>query len=424
MIASGANGRGPRGGFAGEPGSNSFDGSRPPRVWEIGRLAPAALLLWFLVDVTLRFLPLDWLDLHPFQVARRSPGLHSPFIPSLEIRSERPVGELAIAGNLPPTEERAPIRFTTDALGFRATPGMEPGKKPRVLVMEGDSFTFGAALSDNETLAASLSLRLRVPVYNAGRFFTDPEGLPELDRLLERLGVDRLTVVYVALERLDRSGDPGREKVGAIQRLGSRLVGKERYLAVRERIDFAGRWWESWSETAPVRILCNRLHRRLCSDFLLPNEYRRRVLVRHGPRGEPFLFLPVEMRRFTYPPNEQTTRRTAEHLEHLQRRLKERGLDLWVVALPDKLSVYGPLLHGDPPLEGPRPHYLDRLEEELRRRRVPVVNGLDVHRPLVRRDLETGRLAYFREDAHWTPLGVERIAGAVAEAMQNAGWRP
>jgi hypothetical protein len=64
------------------------------------------------------------------------------------------------------------------------------------------------------------------------------------------------------------------------------------------------------------------------------------------------------------------------------------------------------------------PAYLDRLEAELRRRGIDVLNGLPVLRPFAAQDLSRAQLSYYREDHHWTPLGVQRIAAALIPALR------
>jgi hypothetical protein len=112
----------------------------------LGRTIPGVLAVWFLIDMGSRFLPLTWLNLYPFQIASQLPGRYSPFTPNFGLLTRDYPGELALAGNLPRTERRSPLMFRTDALGFRVTPGADTAKPLSVLLMEGDSYTFGAAL--------------------------------------------------------------------------------------------------------------------------------------------------------------------------------------------------------------------------------------------------------------------------------------
>src|SRR5690606_35921777 len=93
----------------------------PPSTWTLGRLIPMVLVIWICLDFFPRFLPLNWLDIYPFQLAARKPGRYAPFIPNLQIHARNYVGEMALMGNLPPTEVRDSVWFTTDENGFRKT---------------------------------------------------------------------------------------------------------------------------------------------------------------------------------------------------------------------------------------------------------------------------------------------------------------
>jgi hypothetical protein len=87
------------------------------------------------------------------------------------------------------------------------------------------------------------------------------------------------------------------------------------------------------------------------------------------------------------------------------------------VLVPEKMSVYGPALG----LQLPEDPYLNRLERELQRRGLRVANMLPPLRADAPQDIASGKLSYFREDQHWNPQGVSRIAAKVAGAIRQAG---
>jgi hypothetical protein len=367
------------------------------------------------LDVGLRLLPIDWLGINPVQVATRKPGRYSPFIPNLELSHAGLPGELALMANLPPSEVRSPIRFTTDGLGFRATPG-PTGKPVEILVFEGDSFTFGAALSDDETLPAALARELGVRVYNGGRFFTDPERLVELDWLLDRLGNRPRTMLYVLMETVDLSAAADYDR-GRVDQAGRRLLGASTYFQVKDDLRYANRFLKLWTQISPLGIVSQRTFKRLANDSIRPNSYKEHVEERRFPDGRRFLLEQRYLDRHLNPPDERTTRNTADYLASFRDQVRARGLDFWVLLVPEALSVYEPwLLRADEKAAG-RPAYLDQLERQLLVRGLNVINGLAVLRPLAAEDVAAGNLSYFREDLHWTPLGVNRIAGAAASAL-------
>src|SRR5919107_957545 len=158
----------------------------PPR-WRLSRLAVAVLAGWLILDLGLRFLPVEHLGVSPITAAQRFTGRHSPFRAgvSIVVPAGSP-GENAVRGNLPPTERRPPLRFSTDHLGYRRNPEMPRGAPPDVLFIGGDSFIYGANLSDEETLPAAFTRASGLLAYNAARSHLTPMMLYDLDWLLAR----------------------------------------------------------------------------------------------------------------------------------------------------------------------------------------------------------------------------------------------
>jgi hypothetical protein len=401
------------------PSARSFPDELPSH-YSIGRIAPLVLVVWALLDVGLRLLPLNWLHINPVQVATRIPGRYSPFIPNLRLNHNHPVGELALMGNLPPSETRPPIRFTTDRLGFRATPG-PASAGTEILLFEGDSFTFGASLSDEETLAAELARQLNTAVYNGGRFFTDPERLIELDWLLDRLPRKPQTMVYVLMETVDLNPTRNYDQ-GAIDRIGPTVVGASAYSSAKDDLRYANRFFRLWWQISPLKITAQRAFKWLADDAKLPNSYRRSLEERSLPDGRRFLIERRYIDRHLNPPDQRTTVTTARYLAGFAEQVRQRGMDFWVLLVPEALSLYGPwLLTAEESRGANRPAYLDRLGHVLASQGLQVINGLAVLRPWAAEDIATGDLAYYREDHHWTPLGVSRIAAAIAGALKNGG---
>lgn len=403
-----------------------------PSKWSLGRLVPLTMVLWCLLDLGLRFGPIDWLKIKPEQMARRLPGRFAPFTPNFSRSTDHYAGALAVLGNLPPTQTRPALTFSTDGFGFRATPGLSADEAPQVLVMGGDSYVWGGGLSDEQTFPALLARQLEVGVYNAGRFSMDPDGLKELDWLLERLRSERLTVIYVYKETFDLKLDKVVDQEGWIDRAGAKVIGTQRYTPLKNSLSsfqeflleekrIYGEWWA----VSPLQIAINRWYRRLCNDNILPNEYRERVAVRYLPDGRRFLLQPRAIERYQQPPAERVIRQTAEYLKWLGAGLRARNSDLKVVLLPSAVSVYGPYLRGEPALPDiGADHYLNRLERELVRRQVRVINAFTLLRAAAAQDVATGQLSFYLDDHHWNLQGVERVTDAVVQSLREDGWQP
>ena len=375
----------------------------------------AVLAAWAGLDVAGRCFPVDWLHILPEHVAARRPGRFHPFIPNLSLVQDPWIGETALAGNIAPTETRPPVRFGTDSLGFRRTPGVPPGRKIDLLLFGGRSFAYGGGLSDDETFPAALTRASGLRTYNAGHFYWDPETLETLDATLAALGHPRPAVLLIhwedfdpRLQHIDGAGWP-------TDGPGEAILGRVRYQEWRDELQYARRRLTAWWNISPLEVLSIRLFKWLSDGRILPNPYAANVAARSLPGGRRLLLLREEIDRAIQPPGDATVRRHADYYAYFRQRLQQRGLAAWVILVPNRYSLYGPLTDG--PAAVPGPAYLDRLEAALASRGVNVVNGLRVLGPHAAADLATGRMSFYREDHHWSPLGVERIAAATAGAL-------
>lgn len=380
-----------------------------------GRLMAATVALWLIADLLLRLLPMGWLHLEPDRFARRLPGRFASFIPDLQLRHQHWLGQTALGGNIQPEESRPPIWFSTDRLGYRRTPGVEPNREVEALVFGGESFAYGGGLSDDETLSAVLTREAGLKTYNAGRFYLEPQSVDVLDWLLGEMGRPRPAVILLCWEnsilRPSQVDAPRWESpIGA---------GQQAYHSLRGDLDYWKRRASAWWRISPLEIAATRLLKRISDDRILPNPYLRTVTVRRSAEYGRMLFLNREVRIVTQPPDEADLRRHVEYYRRFQQRLRERGLEMFVVLLPNKFSLYGPLFDGERARH--RPPYLDELESRLAARGIAVLNGLTVLRPFVREDLRSGLASYYREEHHWTPLGVSRIATALGDLMRRPG---
>lgn len=396
-----------------ETGSVDSTGSgKSPSGTRLTRWFVSCLGLWLVLDVGGRFVPVEWLGILPEHVATRNPPLHAPFKPNLSLTEDPWIGETATTGNLAPTETRAPVRFSTDALGFRLTPGVASSDRVDVLLTMGASFAYGGGLSDNETLPSVLTANIGLKTYNGGRFFWDVATIDELDWLLARLGNPHPTVVALFWEQAEvwpaqLDGIPWRT-----DKIGRRLLGETRYRTLRQDLQDGRREVGAFWNISPLEVLSIRFFKQLSNDRFLPNPYKGAVVERRLPNGSRLLILNDEYQRAIHPPGAQTVARHTEYLAHYRDLLAQRGCDLYVVLLPNKYTLYGALIDGVPASP-----YLGQIEHGLSARGVRVLNGLRVLQPDAAADLAAGTLAYYREDHHWSPLGVRRIAKAIAARL-------
>ena len=360
------------------------------RHWRLSRLAVAVLAGWLIVDVGLRFLPVERLGVSAIMAAQRFTGRHSPFRANLSIvvPAGSP-GENAVRANLPPTELRPPLRFSTDNLGYRRNPEMPRGAIPDVLFIGGDSFIYGANLSDEETLPAAFTRASGLLAYNGGRSHLTPMMLSDLDWLLARLPGVPTKAVLVHLEQ------------------------DLRYV----------RWIvRGWWDASPLSNATRRLFRSLSNDKLLTNVYEQQVVAYELPDGHSMLFRDSETYPARIPQTPQQILATSEYIEAWTRELSARGIQAHVLLLPTRFTLYGPWLVQE---EEERAEVLRavqdfyRLDAELNQRGIRTINGLDIFRRTAVEDLGSRELPFYREDNHWSPEGVNRIARVLADSLRR-----
>lgn len=384
----------------------------PARRWGIGSVAPLILVAWLLADIGLRFLPPDWLKLRPVLVAIRFPRPYAPFEPNLRLYTDAFVGEAALEGNLPTQERRPPIRFSTDSIGFRLNPYAPAGAAPEVLVWRGASFTYGAALSDEETFPAQLTQLTGLKAYNGGRFFFDRDGLPELDWLLARLPSKPSTVVCLYNEHT---------RLGELRQRDTRTIFGVTVPDPRQSMNwrYADRILEAWQRLSPFEVLSTRAFKTVSNGTFLPNPYARNLHPMHLPDGSAMLMRNYEVEAATRVRDRSYVVRMADEMAWVRDQLHARGMDTLFVLIPTRQTVYSPWLKESAGQEAPAYQYQLDLERELNSRSVAVVNGLTILREGIEADLAQRKLVFYRDDNHWNPEGVRRSAAAVATALSS-----
>jgi hypothetical protein len=150
----------------------------------------------------------------------------------------------------------------------------------------------------------------------------------------------------------------------------------------------------------------------LSDDVILPNAYKDAALKMELPDGKPILMLKEEVNRVVKQPDDAMVERNVAYFVHFQQHLAERGNAMYVMVMPNKYTLYGPLLHA-PGAALPVP-YVDRVEASMNAKGIKTLNVLHLLQPYAAADITTDRMSYYREDHHWTPLGVRRIVDAFA----------
>jgi hypothetical protein len=318
---------------------------------------------------------------------RRSETAGEAFEPNLRLEVPATYGDLARMANIQDSEERRSLRISTDALGFRNV----EASGPVAGILFGDSFSI-AGDDDRETLSAQLGQRIGCTLYNAAspdEEFRRPD-LSLVRSLAKRVGVANGFVLIEQVERRALVARTPRER---------RVRGKFRRL-----------WSQFWQEVrrltrdSPVKRFAENTMKAIRDDRILPNNYLQNVVEAKLRNGARMLFLPSELRTY-----EITRLPPLDYWINLNRDLDRLRLKLLVVLVPNKHTVYRPLLEGRQPSPAGDQDLLAQLESALRAAGVLVINLT----PVLRRHAEAGlprhQYVYWRNDTHWNAEGV-RIA--------------
>lgn len=368
--------------------------------WRLGFALPLLIILTFFTDVTLRFVPADRLASGGWSAARRFRQADGSLQPNKRYVNERTYGELAFLGNLPALRQYRRQAFTTDAFGYRNAPGLAQ-ERPIDAILVGSSMSTGLGNSDEHTLSAQLSALAGRPVYNAS-LITELHSLARIRQVAQRLEMRRGLVIFEYMERFDlpEAQDTGRPHI----------CFRVLRLAGGTGLDGVCSWLRGTIDVSPLRLLAERAYKTLQRDVVFPNVHASNVVQRRLRNAETMAFFPQDLEKFYQSRAEE---RAVEYLAWLAAELQIDNLDLLVVLVPHKYTVYHPLLQEPDP---PRPEaipYLYRVETGLLAAGVPAVNVSD---PLIKQaasDLERGEYVYWRDDGHWNPRGIALVASEI-----------
>src|SRR5277367_4328950 len=186
--------------------------TNPARTWGIGHVLPRLMVFFFVLDLVLRFIPLDPLTFRAWEaMLRRYPNAAGPFIPNKHYHRDNSYGGVAGIGNLPALRHYHSVDFTTDAFGFHNPPA--PARTNPAAIVVGDSFAVGSELPEDESLSAQLTQRFGGYFYNAGA--PQPLHLRSLVAVVRRLGIHHGLVVFEFLESRALQDPPAATPDGA-----------------------------------------------------------------------------------------------------------------------------------------------------------------------------------------------------------------
>jgi len=362
----------------------------PRRPLRAGILLPGLVALLALADAGTRLVPLRSLAFRPWEAVLAPRGLGAPFFPGRRVEGYT-VGDLANLGGVPfPADRRLEV-FTSDSRGFRNS-GNVAGDGPMGAVVFGDSFIAGGGLSDDDTFPARLREASGIRVFNAG-------GMPvwSRERLEEVLRIAGLeaggAVVYALTEPTLLPFAPDARRSGP-------SPGSSPVPDTGEDL-----------RVSRVGILARRFGSVLAGLARLSPGGG--VVRRPLANGDEMLFLGARVAA-----SEPVAEGAARSWADLRGTLETRGIGLVVLLIPAKDYVYGDLLSEPlpprPPSAGPA------IAEALAAQGVGVLDLAPVLKSAAREGLAARRYVFWRDDTHWSPLGVRISAAELARALPAA----
>ena len=372
-----------------------------PRGRHLGRVIPGLLAAVLLVDLALRVVfafrveSIDPLTFRPSDALLPYRPVGATYEPNRHYYNARSYGDVAGIGNLREPRAYRPVRFSTDALGYRnAAHALD---REIGAILAGDSFAAGVGANDDKTLSSRLSALGPCVVYNAASEARDV--VP--DRILaaaRRLTVRNRLVIRVYAE--DAEVPQPRETM--LRKFAAQMPEESRRVTGRLR---------GILTVSPLQILSERALRSLEDDRILPNSYAGNAVEAVVSNGDSMAFWTREVQNFYH-------RRPVAlaYWRWLRDELRTARFDLRVVLVPSKYTVYRPFLVDQAPNgRGAGGRYLDRLERALRAAGIPVLNLTPLLSAEAARQLQHERYLYWPDDVHWNARGIALAAAAIQE---------
>jgi len=301
-----------------------------------------------------------------------------------------------------------------DEFGWPNPPPVGNRRFPIVVV--GDSY-MATGISISNTFSGSLSALSGLPVYNYSEAGRGPTFCMRAFVNDLRFKESPPKVVVWGLVEREIGGDMFMGFIGWLQ--AGRLESEQS----------SSRWVLHPEALLPLQLKTSlpassalaQLSRRLWTvlRYALAGEVSEEMVAEATApvAGQRMLFYVPAAKAMRWTRAERKPELMAEGIRYVAGLLKERGVALVVVLIPDKEQTYRELLpaslRDEPP--GLAPSCLNDLEAELAGSDVRVVNLLPIYRDLAAKD----RLLYWPDDTHWNPEGIDVAAAATWEAVRD-----
>jgi hypothetical protein len=360
------------------------------------------MLLFFLSDLVMRFFPLAPLTFRAWEaMLRHYPNAVGPFTPNKHYHRDNSYGGVAGIGNLPAFRHYHSVDFTTDIYGFHNPPALAEANPMGMVI--GDSFAVGSELPEDQSLSARLTQRFGGYFYNAGG--PQPLRLGSLEAVATRIGLRHGLVIFEFLESRALQDPPAATPDGgrgAAQGLLFRRLGQEWMDRLRTPLNQL--------HSSPLEALSAKLEKKIQDDTLLPNSFAAFVIQEKLRNGEPIVFLPAEFKSPSDP--QKAANRWAAYFAWFAAELHKDGLDLVVLLVPNRTTIYAPLLAEPRGVSASRAT-LDAFRNALGNVHVCTVPLEPRYTQEATMLLEDKKYLYFLDDTHWNGIGTSVAAGEI-----------
>jgi hypothetical protein len=374
--------------------------------FSFGKLVSALLVTLFAVDVCMRFLPAEYYTFRAWEAMSLYHGRPGVFAPNRSYFNPHSSGDLAHIGNYPGLRQFRPERFTTDGCGNRNRPDIFDGR-PADIMLLGSSFTVGSGVDDSYTLSAQLERLAGLKAYNAGGADVDQSGWIRV--LAKKLRMNQTGQGTVILEYLERFSVPETVIPDAYD-----------WLAEADTLCKPGPLWRTrggWmtmltnhAAVSPLEIYSHNLLQMLQNDVVLPNPYKEAVVRETLSDGTPILFYPGEV---TSAYATRDVEGPIRYWKQLSDELAKADLRLVLLLVPNKYTIYYPMLRAPARGQPQGSRYLNSLEGLLRQEGIPVINLTDEYMREAASEYQQGRYIYWLDDTHWNAEGIRIAASAI-----------
>ena len=404
----------------------------PNRWWQIGTLLPAMMLLLFLGDIVMRFMPVNLWAFRAWEaVWRDSDGGLGPFTPNYVVVVHHTYGDLAALGNLASPRDYHEEDFRVDRFGYRNS---FPADQPQPFgLLVGDSFTVVPMVPQNLTLTEQLTSLGNVRFYNAGgRNLQTPGSVHEI---ATRLDMTSGVVIYELLERSARVAPPpiavlidspselnssGTDASTQVQDGPSWFDAHPLANTISRKIRrFREDPWsfQDWYDShSPMKIISHKIVKNIENDVLQPNIYRDKVVRGTLKNNDEMLFFPGD---FGTVDNVETQASAwTSYLAAFSDRLAEQNLKMIVLLIPNKGTVYGSLTKELQPTNGEQ--LLADLQQKLQDTGICTVDLTPLYRRYAEEGLSQKQYLYWRDDSHWNSRGIGIAAQQLLPCIETA----